>query len=81
MATLRSCPLQGRSGAPELRLYPEPTGCPASHSWRVLERTATLALRLPWEGPGVALASSRLGSPLALEGAAPPDLEWGALVL
>lgn len=32
-----------------------------------------------WEVGGVASASSRLGSPLALEGAAPPDPEWGAL--
>lgn len=37
----------------------------------------------PWdcsrEVGGVASASSRLESPLALEGAAPPDPEWGAL--
>lgn len=49
-------------------ILPRATGCPVSHSWRVLERTATLV-------GGVALASSRLGSPLPLEGAAPPDQE------
>lgn len=81
MAALRSCPLQGRSG----RLGSDSTLSQQGAQPHTLGACWSSRRHWPWDCPGkvrgVALASSRLGSPLALEGAAPPDLEWGAPAL